>query len=264
MTAVADAVFRSAGVIYSVAAREAQSRNVESPLGLFTMVLEPLAMLAMMTLIFSYVRMRTAGMGDYIMLFLMTGIVPLSAFRSSVQGGDRAYMRMRRMLVLPGIQPIDLVLGGILINFLVVTALFTVITFLFHFIYNTSSPEYFWLSLVPVIGNCAIAFGFCTMNMAIKLHFKFWGVLFGIITGPLNIVSGMFYTADTMPPQLLKYLYYNPFMHSTELMRTFYFPEYTSQFFDPYYYGGWVMGAIVFGLLMERAYRYRLLQATVR
>ncbi|RAH98976.1 hypothetical protein DLJ53_25445 [Acuticoccus sediminis] len=263
MPAVGEAVFRSAGVIYGVAAREGQSRGAESPVGIFSLVLEPLATLGMMTIIFSYIRLRTAGLGDYIMLFLMTGIVPLSVFRGSVSSGDRTYNRMKRSLVLPGIQPIDLVLGGIFVQFLAVMGLYTIITFFFHFFYNTSSPEFFWLSIIPAAGNACIAFGFCMLNMVIKLYFKFWATIFGIITGPLNIVSGMFYTADHIPLTMKKVLYYNPFMHSTELMRTFYFPDYTSHFFDPYYYGGWVVGSIVVGLLLERAYRYRLLQATV-
>ncbi|ORE95523.1 ABC transporter permease [Acuticoccus yangtzensis] len=263
MASVGEAVSRQAGVIYSVAMREAQTRNVESPVGVFSMVLEPVAMLTMMTIIFTYVRLRTGGMGDYIMVFLMTGIVPLSVFRSSVTGGDRTYNRMKRLLVLPNMQPIDLVIGGILLQLLAMMGLYTLITFFFHYFYGTDTPEYFWLSMLPAMGNCCIAFGFCMLNMVIKLYFKFWGTLFGILTGPLNIVSGMFFTAETLPPAMLKYLYYNPFMHSTELTRSFYFPEYTSHFFDIYYYGGWCAGGIVVGLLLERAYRYRLLHATV-
>lgn len=263
MSGVGGAVIDTARVVYALSFREAQSRNAESPLGLFSLIFEPLATICMMTIIFTYVRLRTPGMGDFIMLFLLTGIVPLSVFRNSVSGGNRAYQRMKKLLVLPSIQPIDLVWSGIFMNFVACMILYSMLSIFFEVFYSTNEPEHFFLSMVPAIGNACIGFGICMLNMIIMLHFKFWGTIFGIMTMPLNIMSGMFFTAETLPPQLLKYLYYNPFLHSTELTRTFFFPEYHSTFFDPYYYGVWVLGGFAVGLLLERAYRYRLLQATV-
>jgi len=61
-----------------------------------------------------------------------------------------------------------------------------------------------------------------------------------------------------IPPQVLGILYWNPFFHSTDLCRSYFFPDYTSDFFDPYYYYGWVVGALAIGLACERTFRYRL------
>ena len=263
MVSVVETISRTAGNIYSISLREAQSSKTESPLGMFSILLEPIMMLGMMTIIFTMVRLRTAGLGDYVMLFLMTGIVPLSVFKGSVKGGERAYTRMRRLLVFPRLHLLDLVAGGIFLQLVAMMGLYAIITYFFHYFMATSSPEYFWLSLIPSIGNACIAFGFCMLNLVIRLYFKFWTTLFSIVMGPINILSGMFYTAETMPPPARKYLYYNPLFHSTEWTRSFYFPEYTSDLFDPYYYGGWVLGAIVIGLLLEHVFRYRLLQSTV-
>jgi capsular polysaccharide transport system permease protein len=71
----------------------------------------------------------------------------------------------------------------------------------------------------------------------------------------------MFYTAQTAPPMALPYLWYNPLFHSTELMREYYYYDYTSPIFDPYYYYGWALTSLAVGLALERLLRHRLLAA---
>ncbi|MBJ3775105.1 ABC transporter permease [Acuticoccus mangrovi] len=256
---IGNAISAQARILYAVAARDVMLKHRESPLGVLTAVVEPLATIGMMTLAFSLIRLRDPGLGDYLMLFLMTGIIPISIFRLSSLGGERTFMKLRRSLVLPHLGVLDLVIGGILANFLTLAALFLLITVFFKLVFKVVEPEYWILSLFPGFCNALIGFGFCMVNMTIKSWFPFWGNIFSIITTPLGIASGMFYTADRLPPQVVAYLYYNPFMHSTELTRTFFFPEYTSQFFDPIYYGGWVVGSVAVGLLCEWIFRYRLI-----
>ncbi|WP_420392632.1 ABC transporter permease [Acuticoccus sp.] len=261
MASIAASLTSTARVVYSVAQRDTQSKHAESPIGLFAMVLEPFAMMCVMSVVFATIKMRVPGMGDYLMLFIMTGTLPLSMFRGGVSSAERAARKMKRALVLPQIQPIDLVMGGILANFLAVLALYLVITAMFHFFYGTDEPEALLLSIVPAVCNACIALGFACLNMVIKTWFKFWGFIFAMATAPLNICSGMFYTAESLPPKIQEVLWWNPFLHSTELTRTYYFPEFESGFFSPSYYFAWVIGAPLVGLTLERMFRYRLLRS---
>ncbi|MEM8853967.1 MAG: ABC transporter permease [Pseudomonadota bacterium] len=262
MTAVVRSLNAQARIVWAVALREMMLRHRESPLGVLTAIIEPLAMILLMTLVFSTIRLRIPGAGDYVMLFIMTGILPITMFRGGVQGCDRGVARQKRALVVPGVRPLDLMLGGLIVNYMTLLALFTLITAFFALIYRPDSPQNFVVSLLPGVCNALMAIGVGAINLLIKSWFKFWGTIFAIITMPLNIISGMFYTADTLPTAVLKYLYYNPFFHATEFTRTHYFPDYTSDFFDPYYYFGCTFGFVFLGLLVERVFRYRLAMGT--
>lgn len=259
---IGEAIGSQARIIFSIASHDTRVKYSESPLGVVSSLIEPLVTLLVMNLILYYIRARHPRMGDYIILMLATGLLPISAFKNAVAGGEKTFRKFQRLLTLPQLRPLDLMFGGILANLTILILLFVILSMWFKLVMATPEPEDMLMALMPFFGNAAIGFGFCVLNSLIKTWFAFWGRIFGILTAPLAICSGMFYTADTMPPQLQGYLYWNPFMHSTELCRTFFFPEYESDFFDPYYYGAWVLGGLFVGFMLERVYRDRLTGVT--
>ncbi|WMS40973.1 ABC transporter permease [Acuticoccus sp. MNP-M23] len=246
-------------IIWTVATRLLQLKTRESPLGVFSSLIEPLAMILMMTLVFSTIRMRVPQAGDYLMLFFMTGIIAINVFKQGQMAGEQGYMRLRRVLGLPHVRPIDLMVSGIFTNTLVMISLFLGMTVFFCVVYDAPWPQNLMLSLAAPVCNSFIALGFASLNAVIKTWFKFWGVIWSTVTMPLAICSGMFYTAESMPLSVQKILFYNPILHSTEFVRSVYFEDYNSGFFSPAYYFSWVIGALVLGLLLERTFRYRLL-----
>lgn len=255
---IGTAVASQVRTVFAVAQHDTKVKYSESPLGIFSSLVEPLVTLLVMNMILYYIRARHPRLGDYVILMLVTGMLPIFAFRNSVNAGERVFRKFGRLLTLPQLRPLDLMCGGILANLLILISLYLAISLWFKFVVATPEPHDMLMSLIPFFGNAIIGFGFCVLNTLIKTWFPFWGRIWALITAPLAILSGMFYTADSIPPQLRDILYYNPFMHSTELCRTFFFPEYYSDFFDPYYYGGWVLGALFVGLMLERVYRDRL------
>jgi len=137
--------------------------------------------------------------------------------------------------------------------------LFLAVTTVFVLIYEIPWPENIVFCFIPTFCNALMGLGMGALNMVIKSWFFYWGTIFATVAAPIGVLSGMFYTAETLPPSAVEILYWNPFFHSTELLRTFYYAEYTSDFFDPYYYYGWTFGLLFTGLLCERVFRYRLL-----
>lgn len=258
-TSITGTFFAQSRIIWTTSTRLLQLKTRESPLGVFSSLIEPLGTILMMTLVFSTIRMRVPQAGDYLMLFFMTGIIAINVFRQGVSAGEQGYVKLKRTLGLPHLRPIDLMISGIFTNTLVLISLFLGMTIFFSVVYNAPWPENLILSLAAPICNSFMAVGFASFNLVIKSWFKFWGVIWSTLTMPLAICSGMFYTAESMPLSVQKYLYYNPILHSTEFVRTVYFSDYNSGFFDPGYYFSWVFGSLVFGLLLERTFRYRLL-----
>lgn len=250
-------------ILYAVMSRELRVRHASSPIGVFSAVLEPLGQLLVLTAIFTFIRFRHPAIGDSIILFLMTGIFTLSCFRGGISGAERVFGRMKKSLAIPEISPLDLMIAGAFINFLVVAALFYGVTIFFILVYNENVPQNVLLPMVPMLGVMLMGVGIAGINMTIKIWFPFWGTIFGLLMGPINIVSGMFFTADTVPPQMLFYLKWNPLFHATEACRQWYFPAYDSPIFDPTYFASWVFGFLFVGVFCERVFRYRLLALKV-
>ncbi|MEM7693784.1 MAG: ABC transporter permease [Pseudomonadota bacterium] len=252
-------VATQARMVWAIMAIFARAKAKESPLGVFTLVIEPLAMILIMTVIFSSIRMRVPQLGDYIMLFFMTAVVPVSAFRGSAQQGVAVLNRLRTKLVLPQLRPLDLFIGAAILNFLVVTSLFLGMTAVFVVVYKIELPITFPATLLYLACNSVIGLGVGIMNAVVRTWFPFWLTIFGFMSMPIMFLSGMFYLAESLPTSAQNILYYNPFLHSTEITRTYYFPNFSSDFFDPHYYFGWVLGTLFIGLLVERYFRYRLM-----
>lgn len=261
MSSLTGTVGAQARILFSIGSRILQMKTRESPLGILSSLIEPLATILMMTLIFTAIRFRVPGLGDYLMLFFMTGTIPISIFRGGAMSAEQGYRQLRKVLVLPHLRPLDLMMGGTFLNTMVLTLLMVLMTAFFIVVYGVSWPENIAMCFVPLLGNSLLGLGIGAINITIKTWFPFWGVIFGTVTGPLGILSGMFFTAESMPPKIQAILYYNPLLHSTELLRTYFYPEFHSNFFDPLYYWGWVFGALAVGLLCERTFRYRLLHS---
>lgn len=258
-TSIGHSISTQARVSYACGARLLGQKTRETPLGIFSAWVEPLATIFIMTLVFSSVRFRVPTLGDWLMIFLMTGILPISVWRQSVIQGDSAVQRLRRVFVMPQIQPVDAMFAGVMTSLLVIWTLFLGITFFFVLVYDMDWPQNLVFCFIPAFTNTMMALGFAMINLVIKTWWRYWGVVFATVTGPIGIMSGMFYTIDRMPKQVQDILYYNPLMHSTELVRTYYFKEYTSTFFDPLYYYGFSFGILLVGLMCERLFRYRIL-----
>lgn len=260
MSSLNQAIAQQARVIWAVASRDAQVKSRSSPLGVASALLEPLAMITILGLIMSQIRMRIPEMGDSIILFLMTGVVPISLFRAGVGNGERVLAMMRNTLVLPRLRPIDLMLGAALVHLSTLIVLFFVLTIFFVLVMDAPMPNNLIVALIPCIANALMAMGFAAINLTIRSWFPFYSTLFAIVVGPIGILSGLFYTASTMPISVQNILYYNPLMHSTELCRQAFFSDFESNFFDPVYYFGWVFGVLFVGLACERLFRNRIAQ----
>lgn len=258
MSGIVSAVEMQIRVMYGISVRNIQSKTRESPLGAFSSLLEPLGQILLVSMVFTFIRVRVPGIGDYLILVLVTGIVPLSLFRMGNMSGIRVLSQQRNALVFRHVRPLDLVLGGILTEFLIMLALFFLITMFFLLIYQADVLQDPVICVAAFGCMAILALGFCCVNIVIISWFPFWQKVFAILTGPLPLISGMFYTAESLPVKAQKILYWNPFMHGTEFLRTYYYPEFTSGFFDPYYFFGWVIGSLVVGLACEWTFRQRL------
>ena len=81
-----------------------------------------------------------------------------------------------------------------------------------------------------------------------------------MLTKPLFIVSGMFYTFESLPPEAQAVLWYNPLIHAIGLMRSGFYAGYNAGYVAPLYVLAIAGGCFLIGAYLLRRHRSALLE----
>lgn len=260
MNAVALTIFDQLKLLYFLVERELKGRYTRSPIGVLSAIAEPMAVLLILTIVFTQVRMRNVALGDYLLLFFATGYLPLHCFKAGAGSAHSAFNRNRRLLYISKFSPIYLFVTGGAVMLFVMVALMVIITLGFMILFSVEAPKNIAICLTVFLMNNIMGISMGAINTCISTRFPYWLTIFSILTAPLLILSGIFYTAASINKGTLKYLAWNPFFHSTELMRESFFYGYTSPISSWTYYGGSVLVLFCIGLLAERFGRRGLMR----
>lgn len=191
-------------------------------------------------------------------LFLLTGAVPWFTFHNTASGMFQVVSQRRKLLLLPHVTPLDIMLAK---------AMSVLCTYGSVFFVGLVMADYFEGGMIPrstaglvliyllswVMG---MGFGLCLMPLirifppGLKLLSIIWR--FGLI------LSGVYFTISTIPSNYWVYLTWNPMLHVSELMRTYWFETYQTPIGNPFYVAVCAMSLMTFGLLLERYVRYRV------
>ena len=77
--------------------------------------------------------------------------------------------------------------------------------------------------------------GIGTLNCVLFGFWPTWTNIWNVLTKPLFIISGMFYTFESLPPQAQAILWYNPLVHAVGLMRAGFYGGYDAAYVSPLY-----------------------------
>ena len=75
---------------------------------------------------------------------------------------------------------------------------------------------------------------------------------------PLFWLSGIFFTANSLPDNARSIMLYNPVLHATELVRDGWYDDYEARHVDLAYVGKWGLLLLLVGLMLERVVRRRI------
>jgi capsular polysaccharide transport system permease protein len=103
-----------------------------------------------------------------------------------------------------------------------------------------------------------IGVGVGAINAVLSTLVKSWSTIFTIATRPLYLLSGVFFLAERLPPNVGKWFAYNPILHGVEYFRSGIYPGYGRTFIDMGYLIGWAVVPLVVGLAFMRLMRRKL------
>lgn len=252
---------RSFAALRSITAlvlREMSTRYGRTPGGYLWALLEPLGMIIVLGFAFSLLA-RAPGLGTSFFLFKATGFMILQIF--TVLGGNvgRAMNFSKPLLFYPRVVWIDALLARFILNGLV-TMLVTLVILSGIMIFEEIRTVLDWGKILLACGlAAALGFGMGCLNCYLFQRAPVWDQVWGIITRPLFLISGVLMTYETLPPVAQNVLWYNPLLHITGIMRDGFYPIYRPDYVSLTYVWAWILVPMVFGLLLLRRYNRELL-----
>ncbi len=244
-------------VVKALALREIQSQQANLAYGygwvLFDVTLSFIGLLILKLVIRAF---NVPGLP--VITYLVTGLIPWFLFNSAYTAPAAAIKRNQRLLSLPGITPLDLVLGSSL-QLLCTYGLFFPVAAAVSSFYDKSPFPHFPLGVILLFFSCwLIGVSFGLVLMVFTRLYAPSGKFVGFFMRFAMITSGVVISIKIFPESVWPYLSWNPMLHVEELIRVYWFSGYASPVANPVYILECVVGLMFAGLLLERYVRRRL------
>lgn len=200
-------------LIQSLVARELKARYRASVLGFFWSFINPLLLLLIYTLVFSYVLVsRDPNVRPY-PLFLFCGILPWTWFSSSLLESSNVLIAggnlIKKVLFPAEVLPIVTVLAN-MVHFLL--ALPILVIFLIYYQAPLQLSEVVWFPVVVIV-QLVLTLGLALIVSALTVHFRdFKDILSNLVT-LWFFATPIIYSMKDAPPFLKTWLDLNPFTH---------------------------------------------------
>ena len=205
-------------VIFALMLREARARFGVRRFGAIWALLEPIAHILLISLVFSVIRGRSVTGLEY-PVFVLVGLVPFLLYRNTALRLMDSTRENRSLFAYKQIKPLDTFVARVLVEACMSASVYAILVFgfaWFGFDMRVAHPIEWVLT---VFLGLLFSFG---LGMSLALFTNAMPSSKSVIRMgffPLYFISGVLIPAAYMPPAFLPYLLLNPFMHLMELIR---------------------------------------------
>jgi capsular polysaccharide transport system permease protein len=218
-------LIQHARVTAALIIRETASRYGSKPGGYVWAIIDPLAHVYMMTIIFGAIA-RVPALGTDFALFFATGYLPFLAYQGMSSFIAGAVKANKNLFSYPVVAPIDAVVARYILQ-LLTSALVTIMIFAF------CTPEANHLNSIDP-GTVVAAFesgtllglGVGLFNIPMFDNYPLYEQIFSLINRPMFLLSGVFFLPDSLPHPFQDVLLWNPIVHIIMWFRSGIYPEY--------------------------------------
>lgn len=252
--------FATGRAIMALILREMSSTYGRSPGGYLWAILEPVAGIALLSLVFA-AAFDSPPLGISFPTFYATGMLPFILF-SDIQGKiATSLMFSKQLLAYPTVTFLDAILARFLLNLVtqILVGYFILLTCIALFETRVT------LDLPVIVQAYALAaflgLGIGTLNAYLFTRFNLMQQAWSILMRPMFIISGIFLLFEAMPMPYRDYLWYNPLVHIIGLTRSGFYGTYDANYVSTLFVFGVSIVCLSLGLmLLRRHYRDLLLR----
>ena len=245
-----------ARVIHALILRETRTRFDRNKLGYLWALFEPITYIGALTFVFSATgRGSPIGGSDALPMFFLSGLIPWLLFAHTVSKTMAGIQSNKNLLTYPQVTPFDVLVSRAFLEFSTLIVVFIVLILCLDYFgyYQTIDSYKDLLFAFTAIWGLAVGIGF--LNSSILHYLPSYSQTYQAIQRPFFFISGIFFTADSLPHGLRELALYNPILHAVEWSRSAAFTTFESQYVDKPYLLFSVVIVLAIGLSAERMTR---------
>ncbi|MFD2346432.1 ABC transporter permease [Sinorhizobium terangae] len=229
--------------------REMSTRYGSKPGGYLWAIFDPVAHVAMMTVIFQAIA-RMPALGLSFPLFFASGYLPFTFYQrmSSFMAGTMK--ANKALLSYPVVSPFDAIVSRFILQFMTDALVTLVILFMIVELSGVTQPMD-TAGMAGAAGAAAmLGLGIGTINIVMFARFPLYEQIFGIVNRPLFMISGVFFLPESLPNPFRDFMLYNPLVHIIMWFRSGVYPEYRADGLDKGYVIEIALVCFVLGLTL--------------
>lgn len=220
--------------VFAFLLREMGTSYGRHPGGFLWAIIEPILAIFLLTFVFS-LAFRAPALGDNFALFYATGYLPFTLYMDLTNKLGQAIRYSKNLLKYPNINFFDAIIARLILTTLVnLIVFFCVINSILTF-YEINQHVLINQILHSLFLATILGLGVGTFNCYFSTRFPTWERIWSILNRPAFVISGVFFTLESVPDPYRTYLSYNPVIHVVEVMRMGFYPTYKNTLFDPLY-----------------------------
>lgn len=249
---------KTARTVGALVLREMATTYGRSPGGYIWAVLEPVAGITLLSIIFS-AAFRSPPLGTSFPLFYASGFLPFAYYLSLSSKLSASIKFSKSLLSYPSVTYFDAILARFLLTSLTQIMVFVLVMWGI-IVFEDLRPILEPLHIINALCMAAaLGLGIGTLNCFLMSMYPIWGQAWNILNKPLFILSGILFLFDTFPEPYDKFLVFNPLVHVVGEMRRGFFTNYQGSYIEPLYIYLGSFAAFAIGLLLLNRYNRTIL-----
>ena len=245
--------FRTVRSIAALVMREMSTTYGKSPGGYFWAIFEPIAGIALLSLVFS-LAFRSPPIGSNFQIYYATGFLPFIFFREIENKCTSSIRFSRALLFYPSVSYADSLMARLILTTMTQLLIFYVVMGGILAFWDTRTaivPSYVLSSLGAAL---LLGVGIGTLNCYLTAVAPIWQRIWVVLNRPMVIISGVIFLHDNIPEPWKSYLWWNPVVHIVGQMRRGFYPSYQGEYVEMLYPCGIGLAALVIGLILLNRY----------
>ncbi len=239
--------------IFALILRETRVRYGRSRIGYAWAFIEPILIVALITLFISGIIGRRALSFEF-GIFYALGTLNFQFFRHSSNYIAQSIEGNTPLFNYPSVHEIDAAIARIILETATYIVISCVIFLFLVFVFGATWPAHPQAMIAAFLGLALLSFGLGLNLAALQRRYEMTLQVYGLITAPLFLLSAVIYSAENVSPEFREILLWNPVLHGVEGARHGYYVRYGSyvSFGYLYFTGAALVALGMFQVLLTR------------
>lgn len=245
--------FRMSRTITALVIREMSTTYGRTALGYFWAILEPVAGLVLLTIVFS-LAFRTPPLGTNFPLFYASGLLPFMAYVDISQKISVALRFSKALLEFPAVTYVDVIMARLILNSLTHVMVIMVVLIAIIVMYRVDVILDYPAIFLAMTMTVALGTGVGVLNCFLLSMYPIWERTWAVMTRPLMIISCVLFMFEDVPEPYRSWLWFNPLVHITGQMRKGIYQTYDGGYASPTFVFLIALTLTALGIILMRRY----------